>query len=211
MSGSSKSWSNTKHLNEPERLCSCSSPCVRTRCSADMQLFLDVASGRPPPCTFDTRSSACWEVFKKVFDIADKYDSAVVRERCEKWLVSRCACQISRVEATVVFVCSVINISLCTPHRRLLPTSSPLATRCLRGRVRCNDFKFQDLQLGLEWLGTCCKYNLRDLGWYVSYDLGAQLVDKTTWQANATESLRGEECMIEEQSGQQTADCEMLL
>ena len=35
--------------------------------------------------------------------------------------------------------------------------------------------RFQDVALGLEWLVLCQKYGLRDLGWYVSYDLGNQV------------------------------------
>jgi hypothetical protein len=116
---------------------------------SDMQLFLEVASGKPPACAFETKTSACWEDFKRIFDIADKYDSPLVRERCEKWLVSR----------------------------------------CLRGRVRCSDFKFHDVQMGLDWLLLCQKYNLRDLGWYISYDLGTQLAERA-WITAASDSLR---------------------
>ncbi|GAX81211.1 hypothetical protein CEUSTIGMA_g8643.t1 [Chlamydomonas eustigma] len=116
---------------------------------SDMQLFLEVASGKPPASTFETRTSACWDEFKRIFDIADKYDSPLVRERCEKWLVSR----------------------------------------CLRGRVRCSDFKFQDVQIGLDWLSLCQKYNLRDLGWYVSYDLGTQLAERA-WMTAASDALK---------------------
>lgn len=41
-----------------------------------------------------------------------------------------------------------------------------LVSRCLRGRVRCTDFKFQDVQLGMEWLVLSQRHGLRDLGWY---------------------------------------------
>lgn len=47
----------------------------------------------------------------------------MVKERCEKWLVSR----------------------------------------CLRGKTRCKDFRFQDLAVGTEWLSLCQKFSLKDL------------------------------------------------
>eukprot|EP00195_Chlamydomonas_chlamydogama_P012177 CAMPEP_0202900814 /NCGR_PEP_ID=MMETSP1392-20130828/12047_1 /ASSEMBLY_ACC=CAM_ASM_000868 /TAXON_ID=225041 /ORGANISM="Chlamydomonas chlamydogama, Strain SAG 11-48b" /LENGTH=168 /DNA_ID=CAMNT_0049587259 /DNA_START=238 /DNA_END=744 /DNA_ORIENTATION=- len=115
----------------------------------DMELIVDVMKGKPPGSTFDTRNSSCWDQFKKIMVIADKYDCHLVRERSEKWLVSR----------------------------------------CLRGRVRCDDFKFQDVAMGLEWLLLCQKYGLRDLGWYVSYDLGSQLADGA-WPHAVTEFLK---------------------
>jgi hypothetical protein len=92
-----------------------------------MRLFLEVVQGTPPAGTYDTRSCSCWESFKRLLEIADKFDFPVVRERAEKWLVSR----------------------------------------CLQGSVKCSDFKFQDVQVGLEWLALCEKYALRDLGWFI--------------------------------------------
>ena len=55
----------------------------------------------PPPPSPPSLLPPPQEIFKRVLQIADKYDSPLVRERVEKWLVSR----------------------------------------CLRGRVRCTDFK----------------------------------------------------------------------
>ena len=59
----------------------------------------DFKAPSPPLPSFPPPSPQ--EIFKRVLQIADKYDSPLVRERVEKWLVSR----------------------------------------CLRGRVRCTDFK----------------------------------------------------------------------
>lgn len=42
-----------------------------------------------------------------------------------------------------------------------------LVSRCLRGKVRCSDFKFQDVTVAMEWLQLCQKYSLRCLGWCV--------------------------------------------
>ncbi|KAG2492007.1 hypothetical protein HYH03_009737 [Edaphochlamys debaryana] len=55
-----------------------------------MELVLSVMRGTPPAATFDTRSAACWAAYKRVLIVADKYDMSLVKERCEKWLVSRC-------------------------------------------------------------------------------------------------------------------------
>ena len=85
-----------------QQLCECSkffqdmlSSCDTGRVQLDetkesMELLLDVMKGVAPVGTFDTRSKDCWEVYKKILTVADKYDCPVVRERCEKWLVSRC-------------------------------------------------------------------------------------------------------------------------
>lgn len=40
-----------------------------------------------------------------------------------------------------------------------------LVSRCLRGRVRCADFKFQDVKEGLQWVLLCQRLGLKDLGW----------------------------------------------
>eukprot|EP00955_Chlamydomonas_euryale_P104784 365594-Chlamydomonas_euryale.AAC.2 len=75
-------------------------------------------------------------VHRRVLSVADKYDCPLVRERCEKMLLSR----------------------------------------CLRGRMRCDNFRFQDpTGLGLEWLQLCQRHSLHDLGWFVAYDLGSSV------------------------------------
>ena len=40
-----------------------------------------------------------------------------------------------------------------------------LLSRCLRGHVCSNDYRFQDVELGIEWMLLCQKFSLRDLGW----------------------------------------------
>ncbi|KXZ54672.1 hypothetical protein GPECTOR_4g738 [Gonium pectorale] len=55
-----------------------------------MEPVLAVIRGLPPSSTYDEKSVACWSVYKKVLVVADKYDMSLVKERCEKWLVSRC-------------------------------------------------------------------------------------------------------------------------
>ena len=66
-----------------------------------MKLPSQVILKRLPPPSPPSLLPPPQEIFKRVLQIADKYDSPLVRERVEKWLVSR----------------------------------------CLRGRVRCTDFK----------------------------------------------------------------------
>lgn len=117
-----------------------------------IELLLQVLNNEPQPSTFNTADKSCWEVYKKVLVVADKYDMPVVRERVEKWLVSR----------------------------------------CLRGKTRCQDFKFQDVRMGQEWLSLCSKYSLKCLGWFVAYDLGSQLVAKDGgWGVQVSELLAG--------------------
>jgi len=132
---------------DKELLCSSSkfysdmlSTCDTQRVAVDepretLELALQVMRNQVPAKTFDELDGSCWEMYKRILVVADKYDMPVVRERCEKWLVSR----------------------------------------CLRGKVRCSDFRFQEVSVALEWLILCQKYNLRCLGWYVAYDLGTQL------------------------------------
>ncbi|KAL6746956.1 hypothetical protein V8C86DRAFT_2926005 [Haematococcus lacustris] len=55
-----------------------------------LELLLQVLRNEVPASTFDTRDSSCWEQYKTVLVVADKYDMSLVHERCEKWLVSRC-------------------------------------------------------------------------------------------------------------------------
>ncbi|GLC34389.1 hypothetical protein PLESTB_000734100 [Pleodorina starrii] len=134
-------------LVDKELLCSSSkffagmlTACDTTRLHVEetrdvMEFVLIVMRGSPPNSTFDTRSTGCWSIFKKILVVADKYDMSLVKERCEKWLVSR----------------------------------------CLRGRMRSQSFKFQDVAEGFEWLAICQKFDMKDLGWYCAYDLGTQL------------------------------------
>ncbi|GLI67210.1 hypothetical protein VaNZ11_011133 [Volvox africanus] len=89
-------------LVDKELLCSSSkffagmlTACDATRLQVEenrevMESVLIVMRGSPPVNTFDTRSTACWSIFKKILIVADKYDMSLVKERCEKWLVSRC-------------------------------------------------------------------------------------------------------------------------
>ena len=51
-------------------------------------------------------------------------------------------------------------------------------------QVRCEEFKFQEVAMGMEWLQLCQKYGLRDLGWYCAYDLGCQLTENA-WPKNS--------------------------
>ncbi|KAG1659373.1 hypothetical protein FOA52_007836 [Chlamydomonas sp. UWO 241] len=116
---------------------------------ADMRLFLEVCCGAAPASTYDERNSSCWTDLRQVLGVADKYDCPLVRERCEKLLLSR----------------------------------------CLRGRVRCDNFRFQDPEgLGLEWLKLCQRHCLKDLGWFVAYDLGCSLADGS-WSADAESDM----------------------
>ncbi|GFR44155.1 hypothetical protein Agub_g5322, partial [Astrephomene gubernaculifera] len=152
-------------LVDKELLCSSSkffagmlTACDTTRLHVEetretMEPVLLVMRGSPPASTFDTRSTACWAVFKKVLIVADKYDMILVKERCEKWLVSR----------------------------------------CLRGRMRSQAFKFQDVSEGFDWLSICQKFDLKDLGWYCAYDLGTQLA-QGTWARPLHECLEGVTC-----------------
>ncbi|EFJ47191.1 hypothetical protein VOLCADRAFT_92387 [Volvox carteri f. nagariensis] len=152
-------------LVDKELLCSSSkffagmlTTCDTTRLHVEenrevMESVLTVMRGSPPANTFDTRSTACWAIFKKILVVADKYDMSLVKERCEKWLVSR----------------------------------------CLRGRMRSQSFKFQDVGEGFEWLAICQKFDLKDLGWYCAYDLGTQLA-QGAWSRPLHECLEGVTC-----------------
>ncbi|KAG2442181.1 hypothetical protein HYH02_009669 [Chlamydomonas schloesseri] len=89
-------------LVDKEMLCSSSkffagmlTACDTTRLHVEesrdcMEPVLAAMRGSPPAATYDTRSTSCWAVYKKVLVVADKYDMSLVRERVEKWLVSRC-------------------------------------------------------------------------------------------------------------------------
>lgn len=115
----------------------------------NLDALLRVIKGCPLDDTFNTRSSVCWSIYKRILTVADKYDMPLVKERIEKWLVSR----------------------------------------CLRGKVRCKDYKFQDVNTGLEWVLLCQKYNMKELGWYCAYDLGSQLADGI-WRQPVAEFLK---------------------
>ncbi|MEW5303736.1 MAG: hypothetical protein WDW36_006397 [Sanguina aurantia] len=124
--------------------------CDTTRIAVDetlenLQMVVNVMRSQQPEGTYDTSCSSCWEVLL----ISDKYNMEVVKERCEKWLVSR----------------------------------------CLRGKTRCSNYKFQNITTGKEWLLLCQAYNLRDLGWYVSWDLGVQLAHGA-WPRPVTDFIK---------------------
>ncbi|KXZ47571.1 hypothetical protein GPECTOR_34g730 [Gonium pectorale] len=57
--------------------------------AAQLRPVLTVMRGEPLAGTYNTKAFACWDEYRGVLQIAHEYDMAAVKERCEKYLVSR--------------------------------------------------------------------------------------------------------------------------
>lgn len=73
--------------------------------------FLQVLNNEPEPCTFNTAEMACWEIYKKVLEVGDKYDMPVVRERYVSVCARACVCVVC--ERTFLCPCRQVG-TLCS-------------------------------------------------------------------------------------------------